>query len=361
MARGEQGRPAPWTTSRSRSWTPGRTTLSELLASAEGASIAHEPRVLAAIGAAYRLKVELLVARRGEVVEGALPVVRVRGPLGAVFSSVAYLDGGGATGSPAARERLTAFAAERAAAHGAILELRCCLAPPPVEGFMTRVRRDKVTLVRDLPDEPRQIALDLDPRTRNQLRKALREGLASETVAATPDAIASFHGVYVRTLRDLGSPPHGAGFFHAIAGALGGRAHVARVQDAAGKVLAAALVLDDRHRTSVLPWAASDRSQDALKPNTLLYFELLRAAIERGRKHFDFGRSTPGSPQCRFKERWGAVARPLYWTTVARAGSAAPLAGERGGKLRRAEAVWRKLPVKVSSALGPIVLRWLAA
>jgi FemAB-related protein (PEP-CTERM system-associated) len=340
---------------------PRTTNLLDLLPGAPGATIAHEPRVLAAIGSAYKQRVELYVARRGETVEGALPIVRVRGPLGAVFSSVAYLDGGGAVGSPEACARLTAFAAERARMHGAHLELRSSAEAGAVEGFSVFVRQDKATLVRDLPPEPAAIISELDPKTRNQLRKALREGLVSETVGASKEALASFHAVYARTLRDLGSPPHSLRFFKAVAGALGARAHVARVLDASGNVLAAALVLDDRHRTSVLPWAASDRRRDALEPNTLLYFELLQSAIERGRTRFDFGRSTPGSPQWRFKERWGAKPRPLYWTTVARAKKAPPVARERGAKLPGAEALWRRLPVPLSSSLGPIVLRWLAA
>ena len=45
------------------------------------------------VASAYRLRAEVLVARRGGTVEGALPLLRLRGPLGALFSSVAYLDG----------------------------------------------------------------------------------------------------------------------------------------------------------------------------------------------------------------------------------------------------------------------------
>src|SRR5688572_2589189 len=62
---------------------PRRARLDALLGTAEGVAIGHEPRVLDALASAYRLRGEVLVARRGETVEGALPLLRIRGPLGA--------------------------------------------------------------------------------------------------------------------------------------------------------------------------------------------------------------------------------------------------------------------------------------
>ncbi len=340
---------------------PSRAELGSLLATADGVTIGHEPRVLDALAAAYRLRAEVLVAREDGAVAGALPLVRIRGPLGAVDASVAYLDGGGPIGTDEARAALVAHAAARSAARGAVLELRASAEPAAPDGFATAVGRDKDTLVRSLPRDPDAIARDLDPKTRNQLRKALREGLSSDTVAATPGTIAAFRAVYARTLRDLGSPPHALEFFERLVGALPGRAHVARVIAPSGELLAAALVLDDRRGGSVLPWAASDRRADALEPNTLLYHELLAAAVARGRARFDFGRSTRESAQFRFKVRWGAEPVPLHWTTIARGTRRAPVAREKEGKLRHIVAAWRRLPVRVASALGPALMRWLPA
>jgi hypothetical protein len=338
---------------------PAVVRLDELLG-APGAGIAHEPQVLAALAMAYRLRAEVLVARRGAVLEGALPLLRLRGPLGAVFSSVAYLDGGGPVGSEEARALLVLTAAERARARGAVLELRSRLEIAAPRGFVSVVSVRKAILARELPRDPDAIAAGLDGKTRNQLRKALREGLASETVPATPRALTSFARVYRRTLRDLGSPPHGLHFFLQLARALEGRAHVARVVAPGGEVVAAALVLDDRSDGCVLPWAASDRRRDALEPNTLLYHELLVGAVARGKRRFDFGRSTRESPQFRFKERWGARPVALHWTTIMSGGRgrSGPM---REGKRALLAEVWKWLPVPASSLLGPLALRWVAA
>ena len=329
----------------------------------DDSSLSHEVRVLEAIGATLRRRVEVLLARRRGHLEGALPLVLVRSPWGATDSSVAYLDRGGPIGSPAARETLVRTAARRALERGATLELR---SPTPVEiavaGGEVHVARSKDTLVCPLPSDPEEVARRLDAKTRNQLRKALREGLRSETVAATPESVGAFHEVYSRTMRDLGSPPHALELFLGLARALGERARVARVLDPEERVVAAALLLDDNHGSTVLPWAASDRRADALEPNTLLYHELLWDSAVRGRRELDLGRSTRDGPAFRFKLRWGAEPRPLYWTTFARPGTrAAPRGSDREGKLAWAVAAWKRLPLGVARALGPLVTRWIAA
>ncbi|HZU96379.1 MAG TPA: GNAT family N-acetyltransferase [Planctomycetota bacterium] len=336
---------------------PRRVSLDDLLVQDE-ATIAHEPSVLVAVARAYRLRTLVALARRGPRVVGALPLVLVRGPLGAVLASTAYFDSGGPLGEPEVREALVSRAAWEAISRGAVLELRSPRPLAPVIGLASSVAGDKATLVRELPSDENEIVSDLDPKTRNQLRKTLREGLSSETVPADGAALAAFHAVYARTLRDLGSPPHSLRFFREVARALPSRAHVARVSDASGRLLAAALVLDDRRGGCVLPWAASDRRADALEPNTLLYYELLAGAIRRGKRRFDFGRSTLGSPQHRFKERWGALPLPLHWTVVARR-STPPVT--RDARLERARALWRKIPVGLSALAGSLLLRWLAA
>lgn len=337
--------------------------LDALIASDATASLAHEPRVLAAIGRALRLRAHLLLARSAGRLVGALPLVSVRGPFGATDASVATLDSGGTIGSPEVHDALVRAAASRALARGATLELR---SPRPVEvavaGARLSVSREKDTLVCRLPADPDEVARGIDARTRNHLRKALRSGFHAETVLASTPAVQSFYQVYARTMRDLGSPPHALALFVGIAEALGARARVARVLDDGGTPVAAALLLDDRHGRTVLPWAASDRRVDALEPNTLLYHELLAGTAARGRRELDLGRSTRDGPAYKFKLRWGAEPRALHWTTIAAASARrAPGGAEKEGKFRLAVEAWKRLPLPLARVLGPLVVRWLAA
>src|SRR5581483_4925821 len=183
------------------------------------------------------------------------------------------------------------------------------------------VSREKDLLVRELPEDRDAIAREIPFKTRNHLRKALRAGLWSESRPADDESLQAFRGVYARTMRHLGSPPHVMEVFRRLARALGPRARVSLVRGPGDVVLAAALVLDDRQGHAVLPWAASDRRADSLEPNSLLYHEILFDAARRGRARFSFGRSSVDSPQLRFKMRWGAQPSPIYWTTIGRRGT----------------------------------------
>jgi FemAB-related protein (PEP-CTERM system-associated) len=340
-----------------------RGELGELTILDDDASLAHEPAVLEALAGAYHHRAELVVARSEGRIVGALPLVLVRSPLGSTYSSVAYLDRGGPIGTPAARRAVVAFAARRAIERGSVLELR---SPVPVEieleGAVVQVSRAKDRLVCPLPPSPDDVIRRLDAKTRNQLRKPLREGLRAETEPASEELVRSFHQVYARTMRDLGSPPHASAFFGALARVLGDRARVARVLDVHDRVLAAALLLDDRHGRTLLPWAASDRRADPLEPNTLLYYELLVDSVGRARRELDLGRSTRDGPAYRFKLRWGAEPRALYWTTISGSDSRhAPGGADKEGKLGLAVALWKRLPLPIARRLGPFVGRWVAS
>jgi hypothetical protein len=221
------------------------------------------------------------------------------------------------------------------------------------------VSREKGLLVRDLPADPAAIAREITSKTRNHLRKALREGLWSESRIADDESLLAFRSVYARTMRDLGAPPHGIEVFRRLAKALGTRARVSLVRESGGVVLAAALVLHDRQGQAVLPWAASDRRADSLEPNSLLYHEILVDAVQRGRERFSFGRSSVDSPQLRFKMRWGAQQSPIYWTTATRSGPSHVVGTKE--RLAPVAMVWKKLPLAVTNRLGPWLCRWIAA
>jgi hypothetical protein len=114
-----------------------------------------------------------------------------------------------------------------------------------------------------------------------------------------------------------------------------------------------------RHTVSI-PWASSLRRFNRLNPNMLLYWNFLAFAADNGFTRFDFGRSTPGEGTWRFKQQWGARPEPLIWQNLTPDGRllAAPT-GESGtsGHRRKIEAVWRRLPLALTNAVGPMVRR----
>ena len=155
-------------------------------------------------------------------------------------------------------------------------------------------------------------------------------------------------------MRDLGTPVYARRFFADVLQAFPAdtRVFVVRV---GREAVAASITVGWRDRIEV-PWASSLRAHASSSPNTLLYWTMLKWAVERGYKTFDFGRSTPDEGTFHFKKQWGAQPQELAWEYLGLTG-ALPDQSPKNPKFRAAIAVWQRLPVPVATALGPAIVR----
>jgi hypothetical protein len=106
-----------------------------------------------------------------------------------------------------------------------------------------------------------------------------------------------------------------------------------------------------------LTWAASLRAYNRQAPNMMLYWELMQRAVAHGLKRFNFGRCTPGGGSHRFKLQWGGHDEQLWWYDSARRHAITP--SPESGPFRWAPRVWRRLPIRITTALGPAIVRYL--
>jgi hypothetical protein len=88
----------------------------------------------------------------------------------------------------------------------------------------------------------------------------------------------------------------------------------------------------------------------------LLYWNLLQRAVERGQTVFDFGRTSPGSNTCRFKEQWGALPHPAEWQYYRRSGQVGD-ARPDNPRYQRLIRIWRRLPLWLTRLIGPRIVR----
>jgi hypothetical protein len=119
-----------------------------------------------------------------------------------------------------------------------------------------------------------------------------------------------------------------------------------------GEPGAAAFLIIDRARAEI-PWAACREDMKPLGFNMKLYWEVLRAVVEKGCTSFDFGRSTVDAGTYRFKKQWGAEPMQLYWHRWERSASAQAESGSPGKGRQIVTAAWRKLPLGVANTIGP--------
>jgi lipid II:glycine glycyltransferase (peptidoglycan interpeptide bridge formation enzyme) len=156
-------------------------------------------------------------------------------------------------------------------------------------------------------------------------------------------------------MRDLGTPVYAKALFTAMLQTSPDAVQVHVVRLASEPIAGA---ISYRYGSTIeVPSASSLREQRALCPNHLLYWDLMRTAIEQGIGTLDFGRSTPGDGTWHFKEQWGASPAPLMWEYLLAPGQRLPTADRQTAAYERRVEMWKRLPLTVASLIGPRLAR----
>lgn len=283
--------------------------------------------------------------------EGALPLVRVRAPLlGHYLVSMPFLNAGGPIGTLPARLALADAAVAEAKRSGAdLVELRARHAVP---GGL-RLSQRKITVSLPLPETPAALWESFSSKLKSQIRRPQKAGFEARF---GPEHRAAFYDVFARNMRTLGTPVLPAALFERIADRLANHVVFGVVYRGADPVAAGCGFL--WRDGFELTWAASRREHSAAAPNMLLYWSFMSHLIERGVRHFDFGRCTPGGGTHRFKQQWGGADVLLPWAQWTSRDVTAPPTPDRP-VFRAAAACWRRLPLALTNAIGPIIARRL--
>jgi FemAB-related protein (PEP-CTERM system-associated) len=156
-------------------------------------------------------------------------------------------------------------------------------------------------------------------------------------------------------MRDLGTPVYSRAFLDAVLTTFPEPTRLILVRHGDTTVAGALTV---RYRDTLeIPWASSLRRYRASSPNNLLYWTAIEHAIETGCTTFDFGRSTPGEGTYEFKRQWGAVASSVNWEYALLGGDTLPDQSPTNPRFKQAIALWKRLPVTVTTLVGPSIVR----
>jgi FemAB-related protein (PEP-CTERM system-associated) len=294
----------------------------------------------------------LLSESPGGEIDGVLPLARVRSLLfGDFLVSLPYLNyGGPCAPDPAVSKALVDTAVAMARRERVkYLELRLGR-----DGdFGLRVKSSKVAMCLALPENADTLWRSFTSKLRNKIQRPMRDGMAARMGAE--DELDSFYHVFAINMRDLGTPVYSKGFFAAVLREFPGTARICTIYRDKAPV-ASGLVVGFKETLEV-PWASSLRSLNASRPNTLLYWNLLKYACDAGYRVFDFGRSTPEGGTFQFKEQWGAKPQPLRWHYWMPNDGPLPELNPSNPKYRLSISVWKRLPVPLTRLIGPSIVR----
>jgi FemAB-related protein (PEP-CTERM system-associated) len=299
----------------------------------------------------FRYKSLYLVAADAERIVGVLPLFLVENFLvgKALLSSPFAVYGGILSQSEEAKQALTVYTRQLADFFQVqYVEFRNAH-PEQCAGFAETPRY--VTFTQEIGPDEEKVLLSIPRKTRAAVRKALGFGLESRTTLDPK----TFENLYSQNLRKLGTPSFPAAHFENLLKHFKGSIDIREILHQ-GKVIAAVMSL--YFRDQVLPYyGASDPDFNHLQPNNYMYFDQMRAAGKAGCKTFDFGRSKRISGSYDFKSNWGMKERDLPYEILLVKQKVMPNFSPSNKKFSLPIKIWQRLPLPVTRALGPSLVR----
>lgn len=321
------------------------------VAEAEGATFFHRAGWQRVIESAFGHRCHFLYAERAGRIIGVLPLVHVRARLfGNSLISTGFTVGGG----PVATDD-EAYAALDARAQALADELDVDYleyrGKTPRHPDWARNDGRYVNFSRPIGPDPERDMLAIPRKQRAMVRKGIKLGLTS----TVDDDVDRLHHVYAVSVRNLGTPVFGRTFFRAIRDTFGGDVDIVTVLNN-GRVVAS--VMNFYFRDQVLPYYGGGTEEArALAANDFMYWEVMRRAVERGCRRFDFGRSKTGTGAFAFKKNWGFEPEPLVYEFKLRRIAALPEVNPLNPRYRLFIAAWKRMPLGLAKLIGPHIVR----
>ena len=294
-----------------------------------------------------------LEARRAGALAAVLPLVEVKSRIfGHSLISNAFCVGGGPL---AVDDDALAEILDQAAQLGRKLgvdyvELRDT---PRADGWIARGDL-YAGFAREIPADEEANMNWIPKKQRAVVRKARTMDLE---VTVDPN-VDDFFGLYATTMRDHGTPALSRRFFATLARTFGADCEVLTIRKGGRPVSS---VLSYYYKDAVLPYyTGSHRDARILGSNDLMYWAVMRRAVERGYKVFDFGRSKVGTGPFAFKKNWGFEPRPITHQFLTVKAADTPNLNPTNPKYAVMIQTWRRLPVPVATAISPFISRSLA-
>ena len=303
----------------------------------------------------YRLRSHFLAATEDDRIVGSLGLLEVKHPIfGHHLTTAPFGNDGGFHFDNLEARDLLLKEAKRLANELDVDYLLIRTRGLDLDGFVIDYRY--ATAVIDLAGGVDSIwKHTLKSKTRNQIRRGLKEGFRIETGV---DQMRAFYDVLHAHMRDLGSPAHSLSFYRSIVKHLGASAQFFVVRD--HQELVAGALLFKFNGTAMNFHTVALQNYNRRCPNYLIYWKMLESSCATGCSKFDMGRSLEASSVMEFKCNWGPQIIPLSYNYYLRKRKDLPYVDPCNPKYQIPIAVWRRLPLFVTKSLGPYLISGLA-
>ncbi len=322
---------------------------------AREATVFHDLRWLGAVEAAYRYRAINLIAKKGDGVIGVLPLTLVAAPLlGRSLVSAAFAVGGGIVADDAEVARSLGRHALELGRRLNVNYVELRGGPAPGEGFQEKTGV-YASFVKEMPTDADAIRQWLPRNRRAEVKKSLRIDRSPENAFRLAEGVDEFYELYAAALRNLGTPVMPRKFLRSLKAHFGDDVDIALVERH-GRPIAGLFSFWWRNRAVPYYIGAGDIGR-RIRVYDYLYYSLMRRAVLRGVRIFDFGRSKVGSTHFDTKTYWGFEPAPVVYHVALVRAKALPNVNPANPKFARFVSLWRRLPLPLANALGPVIAR----
>ena len=211
-----------------------------------------------------------------------------------------------------------------------------------------------VTFRTELDADPEKNLLSIPRKTRAECRAGTKNALEFKVDEVGID---DFYRIYSRSVRDLGTPVFSKRLFENGMRAFGDRCKIFSVHH---KLKLVAAVWTLFYKDEVIPYyGGSIREYNHLAVNNFMYWMLMKHGCENGYKIFDFGRSKKGTGSFDFKKRWGMTMADLPYQYYLVGKKSLPDTSPLNPKFAMSIRIWRKMPMPIANAFGPLIAKHL--
>lgn len=285
-------------------------------------------------------------------ITGVFPMVYVKSRLfGNILSSMPFVNFGGlCADSNDTAKQLLDHAEELTSTCGAdYLEIRS------TEQYARELpaATHKISMVLDLDKDPDVLWNAFKSKHRTNIRRVYKNSI--HVRQGRHDLLDDFYTLLSKSWKGLGTPIYRKSYFADI---LNTFPEETRIFIAYQNDLPVAAAFNGYYKDIVEGmWAGALPEQRSIQANYVLYWEMIKDACEKGYARFHLGRSTADTGAEAFKKKWNAYAMQLYWQYILNSRDSIPQLNVNNPRYEMAIKLWRKLPLQVTTVLGPLIAR----